>query len=192
MARMIRPALLFSALLCWLMPVSALALPPGTPSFWVGGDIAGTQLSKLGGAWDSNNFDDVSTAVRVNFGYRERTPFGVEGSLGSLGRYRGTNRDVEYSLASLSLVGHLPLGSEASFYGRLGGGAIYVRSEGQRDTKPAGILGLGLQFELSRLFAMRAGFDIHSFSTSINEAGDKSDRNNQRLDIAYIGFKYRF
>lgn len=178
--------------ICSLLLLFAAGVPDtARAGLYFGPELTSSTVARGEGAF-GEDFDDLAAGARFIVGHNANAWLDLEGSVGWLGEFRSPDLDVRYASAMAAARLRLALGSHARLYGRIGAGIMHINAtHDQNDTKPAGLLGIGTELDISRQVAVRLGMDTHSFSTHISDDPDNASRTSQRLDTVYIGLTIR-
>lgn len=162
-------------------------------------------LAGQGFTVNSTTRDNSSTGYKLFGGYQLTPNFALEGGYFDLGRFNygssttpagtfsGNNR---VNGLNLDLVGTLPLSDRFSVLGRVGAAYAqnrtnfastgfvppYIVNSRRNETNPK--IGLGLQYAISDVLAVRAEIERYRINDPI--------RNRGNIDMASIGLTYRF
>ena len=168
-------------------------------------DSINSSLAGQGFTVNSTTTDNTSTGYKLFGGYQLTPNFAVEGGYFDLGRFNygssttpagtfsGNNR---VNGLNLDLVGTLPLSDRFSVIGRVGAAYAqnrasfassgfvppYIVNSRRNETNPK--IGLGLQYAISDVLAVRAEIERYRINDPI--------RNRGNVDMASIGLIYRF
>ena len=171
--------------------------------------IADARISAelLGGGLTTTSIthDDRDTGYKLYGGYKFNKNFSLEGGYFNLGKFGftattaplGTLRgDIKLQGLNLDAVGILPINEKFSAFGRFGlnyaqardtfagTGSVTVAnpSPSKRDTNYK--LGLGLQYDFTEAFGLRAEAERYRINDAVGNKGD--------IDLFSVGLVYRF
>lgn len=154
---------------------------------------------------NSTTTDNTSTGYKLFGGYQITPNFAVEGGYFDLGRFNYSSSTTPAGTFSgnnrvnglnLDLVGTLPLSDQFSVLGRVGAAyaqnrtsfastgfvPAYIVNSRRNETNPK--IGLGLQYAISDVLAVRAEIERYRINDPI--------RNRGNIDMASVGLTYRF
>lgn len=176
-----------------LMPALAHAGSTERYGYW-GLDLLGTEMIRDDDALGAEGDDDSSAALRLHGGYRANRWLGLEGAAQGLGRYHADDNRFDYSALTLSGMLYLPVTRTFELYARVGAGIGWVRDRDRRETnsKPLATAGLGTQFHVTPVMAVRAGVDGYALRPRIVDGDGNADVRDQRLAVAYLGISLLF
>lgn len=159
------------------------------------GGIAGAQAEGLyvGGALGTPDYHSTINGIsgngsgvggKVFGGYQFNPYFGLEGGFYDLGHIDNDSGKVTTRGAYFDAVGTLPLASGWSLLGSAGVTQARLRTTYGNDTSPGLKLGVGVQYDLTRQVALRAGYDRYRYSNAFDDKANVGE--------ATFGVKFGF
>jgi len=163
--------------------------------------------SLLGGGFATTSIvdDDRDTGYKLFGGYKVNKNFALEGGYFDLGRFGFTattvpagtlNGNIKLKGLNLDAVGILPINAKFSAFGRVGmnyaeandsfsgTGAVRVTNTNPSKTELNYKLGLGIQYDFTEAFGMRAEAERYRINDAVGNKGD--------VDLFSLGLIYRF
>ena len=149
--------------------------------------------------------DDRDTGYKIFAGYQVNKNFALEGGYFDLGKFgysastvpSGTlNGNIKLKGLNLDAVGILPINAKFSAFGRVGmnyaeandsfsgTGAVRVTNTNPSKTELNYKLGLGIQYDFTEAFGMRAEAERYRINDAVGNKGD--------VDLFSLGLIYRF
>jgi OOP family OmpA-OmpF porin len=199
---------------------AATAQQPSVTGWYIGGGVGQSQTKldnsdfSTGSPAIAESKDEKGTAWKFFGGYQLTQNWGVEGGYAKFGdakyKYNGGaagSAEVTYETNSLFIAGtgRLPLGSNFSLLGRIGGtrneaklslssasGAVATAlnaagiTGSSKKTKNAVYLGIGGQYDINRNWGVRLDYD------NFGKFGDDTNTGRAKVDMISISGAFRF
>jgi OOP family OmpA-OmpF porin len=199
--------------------LAALALPAfGQESGWyVGGAIGQSKFKFDRGAIEGPfaaaglgttgfTYDETDTAWKLFGGYKFNRYFALEGAYLDLGKFSTSSRvisgappvNVSFALKTkeafdLAAVGIVPIGSQFSVFGKLGGYSIKTEGTGSGATTVTGsdrgtgvLWGVGVGYDFARNLGVRAEYEL------FDKVGNKDKTFEGDVRLLSLGLVYKF
>lgn len=162
--------------------VAAASAPAMAEGLYVGGSIAKPD-------WHGDSFNGVQgdtsgTGLKLYGGWQPHPNFALEASVFRLGRLSGgSGGDVKANGYGLDAVGLLPFAPDWTAFAKLGVASVKVRAGGDDDRNTVPKFGLGVQYNLTKVVAIRGEWERYRI--------DAFDRKGN-TDQYSIGLNYAF
>ena len=135
----------------------------GTQGWYVGADIGNAEVA-----------DEDDTALRFLGGYQFNRNLAAEVAYSRLLDKNG----VEATALELTAVGSFPIANQFSVFGKIGFANVEVDTPAGSDDKTELTFGVGVQYDLSRNFGLRAQWQRYDTE--------------EEVDVMSIGFIWKF
>ncbi|MFA0183219.1 OmpA family protein [Vibrio cyclitrophicus] len=150
------------------------------PGLWLGAGLgAGYAEAQLKSAGDTST-TGPNTTTKLALGYDINTQFGFYGSYDFL--WHDNLEEGDLHIGSLGVRGMWPIDEQWRVFAKAGVSQV---AQGHGDSGPAGSVGAGVAYQLSRAMSLNAGLDYYD---RLEWSSDKTVNVTQ----AYLGIEYYF